>query len=444
MRFFWKIFGGYWLAWALLSLATFGGLVLLQHAEWWWRPGLSQTQPSQGIVQYIATNLSFGGEPLLRRVAEAWPRGEPPLVVDDAGRDLLGRAVDPATLEVARAHAVERDEPAPARWAHAPDGRRFVVYFPLGGGPADRLLVRWFLEWPWLVGVVLALGGLLLAGGLTAAWTRPITLLKRACDLLAAGDFKARVDPRLTARRDEIGELGRHFDAMASRLAHSNDLQRQLLHDVSHELRSPLARLGVATELARRRPERAAEALDRIDTEAQRLDRLIGEVLALARAEADGDTTLEDYVDLLELLRTIRDDLAFEAEAIGVEVELTLPPTDEMVLRGDAELLHRAVENVVRNALQHAGDARRIELELVDRWPHPLQIRVRDDGDAVPADELETFFEPFHRGQGSRGFGLGLAIARRAVEVHDGSIEARLHPDGGLEVVLELPREALV
>ncbi|MEO1369657.1 MAG: ATP-binding protein, partial [Acidobacteriota bacterium] len=214
-----------------------------------------------------------------------------------------------------------------------------------------------------------------------------------------------------------------------------------------HEIRSPLARLGVATDLARRRPDRVPEALDRIDKESRRLDRLIGEVLTLARLEGDVPTPLDDYFDLIELLRVIRDDIAFEADSVGLDVAFHVPDRGELVIRGNAELLHRAVENVVRNAFQHSTGAGRIEihLELADGASGDESdgalIRVRDDGAGLSGDELEALFEPFQRGQSSSGFGLGLAIARRAVDVHRGSIRAVDAPGGGVEVQIRLPIE---
>ncbi|MBZ0088875.1 MAG: HAMP domain-containing protein, partial [Thermoanaerobaculia bacterium] len=322
----------------------------------------------------------------------------------------------------------------------APDGRDYVVYFPEGRGPVDRTFWRWILDWPWLVAVLLAVAGLLTAGGLAAAWTRPIRALRRGFDALAEGRLDARVESRLARRRDELGDLGRHFDAMAARLSQSTVAQRQLLHDVSHELRSPLARLSVAVELARRRPERAGEALDRIEKESSRLDRLIGEVLTLARLEASGTDALDDYVDLVALLQVIAEDARFEAGAAGVGIDLEAGPSAELVLRGNGELLHRAIENVVRNALKHAGASDRIELEVAEeRAAGRVRIRVRDHGEGVSEAGLEAMFEPFTRASGSPGFGLGLAIARRAVEVHRGAIRARNHPDGGLEVEIVLP-----
>ena len=444
MRLFWKILGGYFLAWALLSLALFGALALESRARLLPRPAVSPTLPTAVGVQVAAANVRFGGEEVFRRMAEKWPRGEPPYVVDARGHELFGRAVDPEVLEVARSLAVEDPEPTPVKKVTSPEGRRFVIYHPEGTGPQDRSPFRWLLEWPWLLGIVFAVAGLVLAGGLTAAWTRPIAGLKSAFDSFTEGHVEVGVDPSITRRGDEIGDLGRHFEEMARRLSRLIGAQRQLLHDVSHEIRSPLARLSVAADLARRRPDRVGEALGRIDRECQRMDRLIGEVLTLARLEGDVTAPLDDYFDLLELLQVVRDDVAFEAGAAGIEVTLQVPDREELVMQGNAELLRRAVENVVRNALQHAGESQPIEIVLDDpEEDRSILLRVRDHGKGVDEDQLESLFAPFARGRASGGFGLGLAIAHRAVAVHKGSIRAQSPAGGGLEVQIELPLDAV-
>lgn len=444
MRLFWKILFGYFLAWAFLSLALFGALALDARARFLPRPAVSQTLPSAVSVQMAATNVRFGGEAVFRQLADKWPRTGPPYVVDIQGREMLGRDVDPEGLEAARSLAIDSAEQTPVKLVTAPDGREFVVYHPEGTGPQDRGAFYWFLEKPWLLGIVFAGAGLVLAGGLTAAWTRPIAGLKSAFDAVGEGRVQVEVDPRITRRRDELGDLGRHFEEMSSRLAESIGAKRQLLHDVSHEIRSPLARLSVASALARRRPDRIDEAVERIERECQRLDRLIGGVLTLARLEGDVPVALDDYFDLCELLRVIRDDVAFEADAIGIEVALTVPDRKELVMHGNAELLRRAVENVVRNALQHAKGSNRIEILLDDSGAREsVLLRVRDRGKGIREEEIESLFEPFKRGRTSSGFGLGLAIAQRAVVVHKGSIRATNLPEGGVEVQIVLPLEAV-
>ncbi|MEM9292391.1 MAG: HAMP domain-containing sensor histidine kinase [Acidobacteriota bacterium] len=448
MSLFWRILGGYFLAWLLLCVALLSTLALDSRARFLPRAAVSQTKPAAIGVQIAAGTLSSGGEESFRALAQRWEsqpeRPEPAWVVNLEGGDLLGREVDIEALAVARSLATTSSDLSPVQKVTSLEGRDFVVYYPEGTGPSDRLAVRWLLEYPWLLALLFAAAGIALAGGLTIAWTRPIAELKAAFGHLADGQTPVEVDSRITRRGDEIGDLGRHFEDMSRRLARANEAQRQLLHDVSHEIRSPLARLSVAADLARRRPDRIEEAVERIDRDCQRLDRLVGELLTLARLEGGAAASLDDYFDLIELLRVIRDGVAFEADAVGIEVLLELPDQEEMVLRGNAELLHRAVENVVRNALQHAGESKRIEIVLDGGEEQgAVLLRIRDQGEGIDEEQLAALFEPFIRGHSSGGYGLGLAIARRAVALHGGTISATNVPEGGVEMQIRLPVEGV-
>ena len=288
MQLFWRILAGYFVAWVLLTLVLFGVLALDSRTPFLPRAAVSQSVPSAVGVQISWSHLRTGGVEVFRRVARQWEESNPPLVVDAEGRELLGRTVDPETLAVARSLASDGLERAPVKTVTTPGGSELVIYFPSGGAPSDQMTFGWLVEHPWFLGIFFAVVGITLAGSLTAFWTRPIAALERAFDALGEEGNKPALDPGITRRRDEIGDLGRHFEAMALRLSRSMRSQRQLLHDVSHEVRSPLARLSVAAELARRRPERLGEALDRIERDCERLDRLMGELLTLARLEGDG------------------------------------------------------------------------------------------------------------------------------------------------------------
>jgi len=275
----------------------------------------------------------------------------------------------------------------------------------------------------------------------------PFAALRTATQRLAAGDLSARVGPEVARRRDEIGGLARDFDAMAQRLEQLVGAQRGLLRDVSHELRSPLARLEVALELARQRGgEPAAEALDRIGRESRRLDELVGQLLSLARLESGAVEPEVAQVDIGRLLGDVVADARFEAEGNGRSVALFVE--QPAVVRGAAELIRSALENVVRNAVVHAPPATEVAVALTvapaSGCGKAAVIEVRDRGPGVPDEELDRLFEPFHRVSEARerssgGVGLGLAITRRAVEWHGGTVTARNHPDGGLEVTIRLP-----
>jgi two-component system sensor histidine kinase CpxA len=266
--------------------------------------------------------------------------------------------------------------------------------------------------------------------------------LRRATRALSGGDLTARVEGRVSGRRDEIGELARDFDAMAERIEKLVESQHRLLRDVSHELRSPLARLAVALELARSKAgEAASKPLDRIEREAARLDELIGQLLLLERLEsADvGDGAVE--FDLAALLAEVVADAGFEAAAGGTEVRFE--PEDGCRISGRPALLRSAFDNVIRNAVHHTEPNSVVEIGLMTVGDG-VTVAVRDHGPGVDEAELERIFEPFYRVDESRerasgGVGLGLAIAGRAIQAHGGRIEARNHQGGGLEVVLQLP-----
>jgi two-component system OmpR family sensor kinase len=217
-----------------------------------------------------------------------------------------------------------------------------------------------------------------------------------------------------------------------------------LLHDVSHELRSPLARLHAAAGLLRQDPSKLQPSLERIEREIGRLDALIGELLELARLEAGTSPALEGKIDLAGLVRGIAEDAAFEAQSLERQVSFEASASPR--IRGHAALVHRAVENVVRNAVKHTSPGTTVTIRLDSRGRPPVaRLIVTDHGRGVPDEELGRIFEPFYQAAGVRsanGFGLGLAIAQRAIGVHGGTIRASNVPGGGLCVQIELPHAA--
>ncbi|RYG64630.1 HAMP domain-containing protein, partial [bacterium] len=285
--------------------------------------------------------------------------------------------------------------------------------------------------------------------GLARYLAAPVGKIRSAAQKIAKGDLSARVEPnRFPRGRDELTSLARDFDAMAERMESLVTAQSRLLGDVSHELRSPLTRLGLALELARRGDEvKRAAAFERIEREATRLDALIGELLTLSRLENGlRAEELNRIVDLLEVSREVAADADFEAHNAGRGVRVTFDgPAESVILRGDPELLRRAFENVARNAARHTGENTTVDISL-----KVIKDRViwncRDHGSGVPDEALADIFRPFYRVEDAReraefdrGTGLGLAIAERAATAHGGSIIARNATDGGLEVEISLP-----
>jgi len=376
-------------------------------------------------------------------------RGHAVFVFDDSGREVTGRRAPREAVDLARRASESGVEEALRRGGFHlvakpvtdPDGRSFVVVGTLHRPPRPIDLLEPSALWLRIGVLALVVGVLsfLLARYLSS----PVGALRAAAQKLKEGDFSARVGGRVGRRRDEIGELAREFDSMAEQLERLVHSQHRLLRDVSHELRSPLARLRVALELARDRVgETAVDSFDRMDRETARIDELIGQLLLLERLAAgrlDGGGTIFDLVDLVG---EVVDDASFEASGSGIEVEVDA--CGDVTVEGHPALVRSAVDNVVRNAIRHAPASTTVDVGLCaddDR----VTITVRDRGPGVPDEHVESLFEPFTRVADARerasgGAGLGLAIARRAVEVHEGSVCARNHPEGGFEVELRLPR----
>lgn len=269
--------------------------------------------------------------------------------------------------------------------------------------------------------------------------TKPLFQLGEAAGKIAEGRLDTRVPPSLRERRDEIAGLARNFDRMAERIEALVNGQKQLLGDVSHELRSPLSRLMVALSLVKEGPaSEAEENLQRIGVEARKLDTLIGQLLALTRIDSGVDRASPTSFDLTNLVQEVASDGDFEARARNRRV--LVERADACTLKGFEELLRSAVENVVRNAIRYTAEGTAVEISLGADATRAL-LRVRDHGPGVPENLLMEIFVPFRRvaNGDSEGAGLGLAIAERAVAVHRGKIRAANATDGGLIVEFELP-----
>lgn len=283
---------------------------------------------------------------------------------------------------------------------------------------------------------------LLFAALLAWYFSRPIRSLRQAFEAAAQGDLAPRFAHTRKRRGDELTDLGRDFDHMTARLRSLIEGQTRLLHDVSHELRSPLARLQAAIGLAHQRPDKAQASMERIERESVRMDKLVGELLTLARLESGAMDAPRETVNMAELLDGIVADAEFEAASHDRAIELR-GEADVAVL-GQADLLARAIENIVRNAIKHspAGGTVRVELDA-QQAASRLHIRVLDRGPGVTPENLQAIFQPFFRSAETlkdvEGHGLGLAIARQVVQAHGGEIEAANREGGGLCVEITLP-----
>jgi two-component system OmpR family sensor kinase len=393
---------------------------------------------AEAHVSAAAEVFRYAGAGAFRNWSEQ-QRGPTVFAVDATGHDVLGR---PVPLGVAAQLRQLRDDWSESRGLHevlAADGQRYTLFARghgtdrLGGAlpnvPPPKVIVATF-------GASI-LTALLLAGYVA----KPIRSLRGAFEAAASGDLDRRITPQIGARHDELADLGRDFDRMAARLKASMQSQRRLLHDVSHELRSPLARLQAAAGLIRQNPDQPETMITRIEEEITRIDRLVGELLTLSRLETGEMAAGKEQVDMHDLVRDVVHDANFEAQAR--EREVIWDNRGSPTLPGRPELLHSAIENIVRNALKHAPESQTIRVETaVDAERRQYILRVLDDGRGIPENELADLFTPFFRGAtGSRtdGYGLGLAIARRSIETHGGTIRANNRSGGGLSVEIVLP-----
>jgi two-component system sensor histidine kinase CpxA len=352
------------------------------------------------------------------------------ILTDEQGRDvltgqnrwdLLARARRRSSLPFIRVF-----DSMVARYAD--DGRYWFFFIEPSERPGS-----WFLMPEHLAMILVAVA---LCYWLAMHLTSPVRSLQRAVERFGSGDLSARVGSK---RLDELGQLARTFDRMADRIETLLKAERRLLMDISHELRSPLARLGVAVELARS-GSGTESALNRIQKESDRLNSLVGQLLQVTRAEGDPNSLRRQRVRLDELVQQLVDDSGIEAASHGCAVEYEKP--SPVTVEGDPELLRRAVENVIRNAIRYSPREAAIEVSLSSNDGHAV-VDVRDHGPGVPEEALPRLFDAFYRVESDRdrasgGIGLGLSIARRAIELHRGRIRARnAHP--GLEVEMELP-----
>jgi signal transduction histidine kinase len=331
-----------------------------------------------------------------------------------------------------------------AQVASGAHGERYVLVAHILRGHGPFALRRTTEEF--ITRLVLAI----LVSGFVCFWlarylTGPIVRLRAATHQLASGNLGARAAE--TKRADEIAELVHDFNLMAERLEVLLNSQKQLISDISHELRSPLARLNVALGLARQRAgDESTKALDRIELEADRLNEMIGKLLTLARMESGESPEERSPVQILELLQEVVADADFEAHSRDCSVKLV--QAEDCTTVGNPELLRSAFENVVRNAVRYTAAGSEVEIRLSCRPQNGSAslavITVRDHGPGVPDQEISNLFRPFYRLDAARerqtgGAGLGLAIAERAVRLHRGTITARNAEGGGLAVEIQLP-----
>ena len=517
-RLFWKFFLCILLA-QFAATVGIGGAIWLKNRNQQTSPlvNLDTSPPAEIAINAAAATLEFGGVKALQRMLENMDRHRV-YAVDEQEHELLGRIVNPKTLQETRVRLKEDGKRRVVRQVMGDDGKHYMLFLPSGerqrgidgenrpllanlgggaqmamkaasvlqGGPDDRRDGRgqppapmqgegpqgfsgpgpgagpgpgpgpgmpgdmggdrqWGPRFqplgPWVPIAAATLASLLFSVLLAWYFSRPIRALRQAFDAAANGDLAPRFATENGGKSgNELNDLGRDFDRMTARLRSLIDGQTRLLHDVSHELRSPLARLQAAIGLAHQQPEKWSASMERIERESVRMDKLVGELLTLARLEAGAIKASQEEISMADLLDQIADDARYEAASQQRSV-VQEGEADVQVI-GQPDLLGRAIENVVRNAIKHSPDGGEVKLQArALPETRQLSIRVLDRGPGVSPADLDTIFQPFFRSAtaNTEGHGLGLAIAQHVIEAHGGSIKASNRAGGGLCVEMILP-----
>jgi len=447
---FLKIFLSFWIAQALfLVLAILATIALRPPRESSGVEALQSKFLSDAVDAY-----QQGGEEAARRYLRGIHDSQHLrfYFFDQNGKELTGRTAPPWIDRVYKGqeHTIDSfwGRIGPGQFLRptmtTADGRRFTLVIEL----PPELHGKFGMHGVPGLGIAIAVisSGLVcyfLAGYLT----KPVSRLRSATRRLAAGDLTARAGVPPVRGNDEVSQLVRDFDAMAERLENVMNAQSRLLNDISHELRSPLARLNVALGLARQRAgEPAQPALERIDLEADRLNEMIGRLLTIARLES-GAAMEKVPIHLADLIGQIAADADYEAQSRNSHVESSIE--DDCVVLGDLALLHSAIENVVRNAMRYTTEGTEVQVRLrCDPNPEGRQavVEVSDSGPGVPEEALDKLFRPFYRiddarGRQTGGVGLGLSITERAVRLHGGTVRAANRDEGGLQIEIRLPMD---
>lgn len=382
----------------------------------------------QAFAQYVSRSMVEAGSEIYLYDADGKPLTSQNSDIAESAAD----AVRQTEQHISRVTALGR-----ITWARAvvgPSGRTYIFVTRLRQPYQPRRLTA-----VQVIAAIVVAG--VIAYFLALYLTSPLEKLQSTVQAFAQGNLQARATPQLGKRRDELADLGREFDQMAERISILIESQKRLLADISHELRSPLARLSVALELARKNtPSAAVPALNRIEQESERINMLVGQLLALTRLESGAERVPDETVMLEELVHQVVDDADYEAKPQHKEVEII--QVEKCRVHGSPELLRSAIENVIRNAVRYTAQGTAVEVAL--SWKLDTAVlTVRDHGPGVPESDLEHIFEPFYRvsearDRASGGAGLGLSIADRTVKLHGGTINATNVQDG-LLVTIRLP-----
>jgi two-component system sensor histidine kinase CpxA len=445
-RLFWKLFFSVW-----VSLLLFSAGLLLGTSQYLesLKRDLEATNSAGSLSQRVTEARDAahsGGLAGLKKWARHLDETElaPVLLLDDDGNDLLNRQPSFRAKAHLRRNLNGEDQATHNHMVELPgdDGAHYWIISDSQGITLSRLIAR-----PGVAGIQLVLATLV--GGavclfLASYLTAPLKRMQLAAQAYGQGKFGTKVTPTLGGRRDEIVDLAMTMDQMGERIEELLKSERNLLRDVSHELRSPLARIQAAIGLMRQGGSGSdpVVGLARIEQESRRIDELISRLLTIARLEAGLRTLRSESFDLGSLVRDVVSGAQIEAQAKNCRI-VCHADDEEADYSGDAALLGGALDNVLRNAIRHSPAGGQVMVSLQREAGTGYLLEISDNGNGVPEEMLDSIFAPFVRVDDARdpsgGSGLGLAIARQAVEAHGGQVSARNRPQGGLQVIVRLP-----
>ncbi len=461
-RLYWKIFGFLLLAQLATILTISSGFLLHQRNRMLNSEGVEISPPARTVIQSASATLQHGGKPALEALLKEWQFRRMPqvLAIDAEGNELLNRSYSEQALATAQsliandatqsvnAITLGADEqitlfvPDTGRGFHQPHSGRPPHMHHDGPPPVPPALLeprhsRGLPIWPIIASTLVSL---IFAAIIAWYFSKPIQLLHSAFSKGAKGELDSHIAEQMGNREDALSDLGKDFDTMATRLGKLIKGQKRLLNHVSHELRSPLSRMQIAIGLAKQNAEKIPSSLDRIQLESERMDQLIGELLQLSKLESGVSALNKQTVNLSHLVQDMLNDASFEAAEKNITVKSNI--SEDCIINCDAELIYRAIENIVRNALKYTDHDTIVSVSLT-KTKHHLLVNVSDQGDGVDDHALEDIFQPFVRtnhAQPKHGYGIGLALAKQVIEAHNGIISAANHPSHkGLTVSIQLP-----
>lgn len=434
MTIFLRSFLTFWIATVAIISISFG-LVLMTHHLNRVPPVTVPLPDLQACLQTTIQARSAG------RLTQAASQCRLVYILDPSRTELLASAGTPAARSLATevtpsnpiALLAFRNEVIMVAFDALINNAHFVAVAVLPGKPNGPPPLLW---WQFAVAAVVSAITCLL---LTRYFVDPIRKLQRSTESFGRGNLASRPDASLLERKDELGDLSRTISQMSSRIGTLLSSQRNFLIQVSHELGSPLSRMNVALALARRKASPGLlPELNRIQGDSSELNSMVQQLLRLARLESGLEQEEEEVYSLHELLQQVCLDNQFTAEQTSKQVYLLSSP--QINMRGYRELLKRALDNILRNAIRFTPEGGRVEVDVLSRSNDRVVIQVKDSGIGVQDDKLDAIFEPFVRASSDRsGAGLGLAIARQAVHANRGTIRALNRVEGGLLIEISLP-----